>query len=140
MSGLPFDDLLPATFKGARTLRALTALVAAALLAACGTNNGGYSQDITSCSHSALGCNYAPANYGFAAGQAIPHKPGFYSIQPAPYQPLRSDSTPSASSNWIAPSASAAETSPRREPDPPVAVDNGDKCGWWRLCNVWSGQ
>jgi hypothetical protein len=82
MSELPFGDLLPATFKGARTLRALMALIAASLLAACGTGNGGYQQGYVPCPGSATGyCNpAAPSYYGFAAPGPATNKPGFYPL------------------------------------------------------------
>jgi len=122
--------------------------VAALLLSACGT--GGYQQAYTPCAGSAFGCSAPAVNYGYLTSPAptghylrraspdfsaygAPPQPPVYQAPPAPQPP------PSSSWSFV-PSAAAATTSSRREPDPPVAVEHGDGCGWWRLCNFWSGQ
>jgi hypothetical protein len=125
MPELPFGDLLPATFKGARTLRALMALMAASLLAACGTGNGGYQQGYYAAPQTVCGsggcltygssyCDVSAPNY--VAIGCRPRTAGSYPVPQVPqsraadYQPPHWDSTPSPSSNWMVPSAAAAET------------------------------
>lgn len=57
--------------------------------------------------------------------------------RPAPAPPPSYSFIPRAEA---APAAPQTTPPPLRPVDPPDAVPVDQSCGWWRLCNLWSGS
>jgi hypothetical protein len=93
-----------------------------------------------------MGCASDPTRSSLEQAQrdAWPMSPYYYYTPQPPYTP------PPSSGGWITGTANAGETHPpdqtpyRPEPlrpvDPPDAHPVDPSCGWWRLCNFWSGS
>jgi hypothetical protein len=79
--------------------------------------------------------HYYPAwsgGYGITAPSPSYIPPRYFQPQPEP------QSAPSPGGSWLIPRAEAAE--PQRPAPPPELHPVDPSCGWWRLCNLWSGS
>jgi hypothetical protein len=66
---------------------------------------------------------------------SYPSPPRYYQLPPDP-QPA----PPPSGGSWLIPRADAAEPPPLRPVPPPELHPVDQSCGWWRLCNFWSGS
>lgn len=82
-----------------------------------------------------------PAMWGAPGGSYAPSvDPYRYYPPPGSYLPTAS-ATPKSGGSWVSPRvAPPAPPASLRPIDPPEEQPIDPSCGWWRLCNLWSGS